>query len=360
MMKVLLFSIIIFYSLQSQINTWSSYDLWKYIEYELTSNNAINRNYFTIDPNRFLSKYGNYNLNLIKNNQQKLFIETKIPNYIIFISKLEKNEKIEDMAFYIAKNLHLKFPEVNVSNSIISIFSINDRKMRIRTGSLLKQKISDSSCFEILNNRKKELRKENYNKVAYDLSNNIIDVYNENPYTILIIVLIFIFIFILIIYFSNNKKRKENEQLERIKDYLKRAKTNKKIISESCVICLETFENDTKDISTLPCGHQFHTKCITEWMLKSKKCPLCREVINDLNNDGKIKNENSNLNDSLNGESLNERIWEIQTELFPQFVRFTYSSLWNTHNTHSRSNFGNERVNCDFDHDIGGGATSDW
>ena len=139
-MKLFLFSILIFFSIQSQINTWSSYDLWKYIEYELNSNNAINKNYFTMDPNRFLSKNENYNLNLIEKNQQKLFMETKIPNYIIFISNLVPNEKIEDLAFYVAKSLYLKFPEVNVSNSIISIFSVNDRKMRIRTGSLLKKK----------------------------------------------------------------------------------------------------------------------------------------------------------------------------------------------------------------------------
>lgn len=361
-MKFFLFSILIFFSIQSQINTWSSYDLWKYIEYELKSNNAINKNYFTMDPNRFLSKNGNYNLNLIEKNQQKLFIETKIPNYIIFISNLVPNEKIEDLAFYVAKNFYLKFPEVNVSNSIISIFSVNDRKMRIRTGSLLKQKISDSSCLEILNNRKKELRKGNYNKVAYDLSNNILDVYNENPYIGLIIIAIIMFVVILIVCYSNNKTKKEKEQLEKIKDYLKRAKTNKKIISESCVICLEEFEKNSKDVSTLPCGHEFHTRCITEWMLKSKKCPLCREEINDLNNEGEIKSENINLNNSLIGESLSERIWEIQRQIFPQFVRYSYSNLWNAHNDNNNngSSLRNESKNYFLDHDTGGGATADW
>ena len=45
---------------------------------------------------------------------------------------------------------------------------------------------------------------------------------------------------------------------------------------ESCVICLSEFENGDS-ITTLPCGHDYHTECIKPWLLKrSSKCPICK------------------------------------------------------------------------------------
>ena len=45
---------------------------------------------------------------------------------------------------------------------------------------------------------------------------------------------------------------------------------------ESCVICLSEFD-DGDSITTLPCGHDYHTECIKPWLLKrSSKCPICK------------------------------------------------------------------------------------
>lgn len=47
---------------------------------------------------------------------------------------------------------------------------------------------------------------------------------------------------------------------------------------ESCSICLAVFEPDDL-VSTLSCGHLYHSSCISEWLQKTLQCPLCRSPI---------------------------------------------------------------------------------
>ena len=45
----------------------------------------------------------------------------------------------------------------------------------------------------------------------------------------------------------------------------------------ACSTCLESFTLDC-DVSTTPCGHLFHTKCINKWIKNEKRdCPQCRQ-----------------------------------------------------------------------------------
>ena len=50
---------------------------------------------------------------------------------------------------------------------------------------------------------------------------------------------------------------------------------------DSCVICINTFENGQK-VSSLPCSvaHVFHTICLEMWFSSSISCPLCRTEFN--------------------------------------------------------------------------------
>ena len=51
-------------------------------------------------------------------------------------------------------------------------------------------------------------------------------------------------------------------------------------MDESIIVQRNSDITDTQ-ISTLPCGHRFHVKCISQWMLQKKNiCPMCREKIN--------------------------------------------------------------------------------
>ena len=44
----------------------------------------------------------------------------------------------------------------------------------------------------------------------------------------------------------------------------------------ACSTCLESFTLGC-DISTTPCGHVFHTGCITRWWNVNTDCPQCRK-----------------------------------------------------------------------------------
>ena len=44
----------------------------------------------------------------------------------------------------------------------------------------------------------------------------------------------------------------------------------------ACSTCLESFTSGS-DISATPCGHVFHTSCITRWLTRNNDCSQCRK-----------------------------------------------------------------------------------
>lgn len=59
--------------------------------------------------------------------------------------------------------------------------------------------------------------------------------------------------------------------------------------AEICTICLETLESSEEEvcfITRLPCKHRYHSKCILEYVKKTRNthCPICRyEVVESPN-----------------------------------------------------------------------------
>ncbi|XP_027769374.1 RING-H2 finger protein ATL47-like [Solanum pennellii] len=47
---------------------------------------------------------------------------------------------------------------------------------------------------------------------------------------------------------------------------------------ETCAICQAEFEHE-ESIGTLGCGHEYHTGCIKQWLLRKKECPMCRASV---------------------------------------------------------------------------------
>ena len=47
---------------------------------------------------------------------------------------------------------------------------------------------------------------------------------------------------------------------------------------KKCIICLDDFKNGDK-VSSLPCTHFFHFKCIKLWFKNKNICPLCKKEI---------------------------------------------------------------------------------
>jgi len=76
---------------------------------------------------------------------------------------------------------------------------------------------------------------------------------------------------------SNERFIKEQHRRLKIKNETKIKIYNDAllILDSECSICLEKFEEGEK-ISTLKCNHNFHAKCIGEWLDTNFTCPLCR------------------------------------------------------------------------------------
>lgn len=46
----------------------------------------------------------------------------------------------------------------------------------------------------------------------------------------------------------------------------------------TCRVCLSEYE-DREELRTLPCFHSYHKECIDHWLVKSKKCPICKHAM---------------------------------------------------------------------------------
>jgi len=51
--------------------------------------------------------------------------------------------------------------------------------------------------------------------------------------------------------------------------------------SETCRICLEKFSvvDNGNPVKILSCPHLFHRDCLTQWLVSSRTCPICRAVV---------------------------------------------------------------------------------
>lgn len=226
-----------------------------------------------------------------------------------------------------------------MEKSVVAFFSIETKRVRIRTGEKTKNKITDYECEQIIIDLGPILRNKNYYKVWLTFIEKI-DYYinKENKRTILgyiflgilwfflLAFYLFLLVYIIVgIYFLFKeikdsikeciKKRNslpDDSNLKKIVDFLKSQKTNKRIFTDNCIICLEKFEDqnnelldinidefsnseklieqDKNDISVLNCGHQFHINCIIKWLKINNKCPICRQIA-----DPELKEDNNKL-----------------------------------------------------------------
>ena len=56
-----------------------------------------------------------------------------------------------------------------------------------------------------------------------------------------------------------------------------------KLEEKQCIICLGDYNNGD-ELTTLPCFHLFHPKCINTWLLSKNICPVCKFEIKFNNN----------------------------------------------------------------------------
>jgi hypothetical protein len=300
---------------------------------------------------------------------------------------------------------------------VVAVISIKDKKMTMKVEGRVSHIVTEQDCYNILNIINNYYAYGEYSYGSIELG-KLINYYLSNTgfwarnkkffYMIFLLIFCFCFCYVLSIIAQKIKERRnlrltmsDEEKLIKIKDFLKKAKANRKILSDNCIICLEPFDNcvsiyhtisqDNKfinkeeitrnqdniinterdtylntytntnrlneelnvqeeinvnkennennigrnnsriindninlqrnsaitdtQISTLPCGHRFHVKCISEWMLQKKNiCPMCREKMNvDLP---------ENDEEDLQNELLN-----IQIELHPAFALLVFQTI---------------------------------
>ena len=107
------------------------------------------------------------------------------------------------------------------------------------------------------------------------------------------------------------------------------------------------FDND---ITTLECGHQFHTTCINEWLQQRDNCPLCRQGVKNNNVD------DAHLIWGVQNERYNNRYSSLVFEdlFIDTAIHLCLSSLDNNIKIKS-SNSSNYSI-----FDFGGGVSGSW
>lgn len=76
-----------------------------------------------------------------------------------------------------------------------------------------------------------------------------------------------------------NEKYKIKEKNADYLNNIQEITWNKQSDSSSCTICMCDFE-EGEIIKSVKCGHNFHSECLKQWIMREPNCPCCRTNIN--------------------------------------------------------------------------------
>ncbi|CAH1785192.1 unnamed protein product [Owenia fusiformis] len=54
---------------------------------------------------------------------------------------------------------------------------------------------------------------------------------------------------------------------------------SKKLMNETCAVCLDEFKLKEKVCQLQVCKHGFHEKCLLAWLVQKNTCPLCQQPV---------------------------------------------------------------------------------
>ena len=398
---ILLFFPIIYSKQPNSIKVLKQYKISEIINLIKSSNT---KGYRIIDPNNYIK--GN-DEKIFEKQLKEIYKKHKVFSFIVVIHSAylrdEKNHEI-DLSKYAEILLDEIYNQKIIDEKIpciISVISIEGKVMSMKTHGSVSSTITQQDCLNILSIVNNYFSQGEYSYGAIELG-KLINYYLENTgffarnkrffYMILLLIFCFCFCYFLALVAQKIKDKRnmrlsmsDEEKLLKIREFLKKTKVNKKIISDCCIICLESFdncrsishtvsnENKKKDdggnekneilvepeketnmntylnsneerdiqiemqninnengnennlsrnyeindnkISTLPCGHRYHVKCISEWMLHKKNiCPMCRE---------KIDVDIPDMDD----EDLQNELLNIQIDLHPAFALLVFQTI---------------------------------
>jgi hypothetical protein len=69
--------------------------------------------------------------------------------------------------------------------------------------------------------------------------------------------------------------------LPHVYNYYRKIEMDEEFGVPECVVCMSEIDlkTDRKNTVITPCGHLFHTQCLSEWMNLRQECPLCRREL---------------------------------------------------------------------------------
>ena len=351
---------------------WSADDLFDYVsKSDLNPNNPqFNRNikYMVVDPENYL-QYGD--LREAYQYMTSLLEKYQISSQIFFISHIRNKYKLdEEYAAFVSKLTFLLYKNYNMydeKRTFTAVFFIKDRKMRIRTSKDLRDILTDEDNLIILNKRKSDLIKNNYQQVVNGLMRDVFNLYQtkvENQgdnTTILFTIILIIIIAILIPLFNKEQKKEQGDKVKIFLDKLKKRENPKEIFTESCAICLDDFISEKEEEnSVLECGHKFHRKCISDWLKKDTNCPICRMKFNIKDNDSNDANK-QNSDNNFNFQKLLIEILRIQSDInmLNQNEVNRIRNMFIPNNSNKQDNTPHNKNYSTFEKESGG-TTSGW
>ena len=384
------------------------------------------KEYKIIDPKNYITEEDQKKL---EKELKEIYNKHKVVSFFIMLDYIDLKDN-KGNSIEISNYTNLLIEELYYQNIVgidtpivVAVISIKDKKMTMRVEGRVSHIVTEQDCYNILNIINNYYAYGEYSYGSVELG-KLLNYYISNTgfwarnkkffYMIFLLIFCFCFCYLCSIVAQKIKERRnlrltmsDEEKLIKIKEFLKKAKANRKILSDNCIICLEPFDNcvsifhtisqqennnlikkentrnkdnllnterdtylntyantnrlneelniqeeinvnnennnenedknkivntNTKinndsiilqrnsiitdtQISTLPCGHRFHVKCISEWMLQKKNiCPMCREKIN--------VDFPENDDEDLQNELLN-----IQIELHPAFALLVFQTI---------------------------------
>ena len=341
---------LLFIFLQIKLGSFSPSDtIWKKtLEYITEGKMKVfeGRNFFVFDESNYTSlDINDSKMEILYQKQKELYTNYRIPNYIFAVDNHNENsESLTEATHNLAAYLNNEF-NIDKNKTVIAYLSIQSRRIKIRTGEIIRKNITDSDAENMINNLKPYLQKKSYyeawikfvDDINYYRDDNL-KVINNNTKSsskkskkgllifIIIIGSIIVLIIIIVICrkcscnFSNppyninstynNDYSINNKNISDISTFLKDNRNNQNIFIDYCAICLEKFNNaDPHSMTTYICGHIFHNKCISN--LKIVGCPICRQRLNP-----QFNQENSKI------------IWGIQLEKNNELKKYDFNELF--------------------------------
>ena len=126
-------------------NTLPSEEIWKKVEQYIEQKKMIlnSKNYFIFDEDNYTQlDINGTKMQILYEKQKEFYLNYSTSNYIFVMKNLnEKTESLKDATYNLCRYLY-NYYNIDMQNSVVALFSIETRRVRIRTGENTKKEIT--------------------------------------------------------------------------------------------------------------------------------------------------------------------------------------------------------------------------